>query len=85
MTFWYWAATTDSITYDWQEAQIRNSSGAILAQVLRTASNAQNWTQVSFDATAYKGQTVQLWFNVHQDGYGDLTYMYLDDVSLAVS
>jgi bacillopeptidase F (M6 metalloprotease family) len=40
---------------------------------------------VTVDVTAYRGQTVKLWFNVHQDGYGDLTSMYLDDVSLAVS
>jgi len=85
LSFWYLGGTTDSVTYDWQEARIRNSSGATLATVLHTASNAQTWAQVSFDATAYKGQTVQLWFNVHQDGYGDLTYMYLDDVSLTVS
>jgi len=85
LSFWYWGATTDSVTYDWQEAQVRSSSGVKLAQVLRTASNAQAWTQVSFDATLYKGQTVQLWFNVHQDGYGDLTYMFLDDISLSVS
>ncbi len=85
LSFWYWPATTDSVTYDWQEAQIRSSTGAVLAQVMHTGSNAQAWTQVNFDATAYKGQTVQLWFNVHQDGYGDLTYMYLDDVSVTVS
>jgi hypothetical protein len=85
LSFWYWGATTDSITYDWQEAQVRSSSGVKLAQVLRTASNAQAWTQVNFDATPYKGQTVQLWFNVHQDGYGDLTYMFVDDISLSVS
>jgi hypothetical protein len=85
LSFWYWGATTDSVTYDWQEAQVRDASGAKLAQVMRTASNTQVWTQVIFDATAYKGRTVQLWFNVHQDGYGDLTYMYVDDVSLSVS
>ncbi len=83
LSFWYWGATTDSVTYDWQEAQFRSASGVKLAQVLHTASNAQVWTQVTFDATPHKGQTVQLWFNVHQDGYGDLTYMFLDDMSLS--
>jgi len=44
LTFWYWPSTTDTITYDWQEAQVRNSSGATLAQIMKVASNTQIWT-----------------------------------------
>ncbi|MGH7686900.1 MAG: exo-alpha-sialidase [Candidatus Dormibacteria bacterium] len=82
LSFWYWPSSTDTITYDWQEAQIRNTSGATLASVFKVCSNAQAWTQVTFNMTPYAGQNVQLWFNAHGDGYGDLTYMYLDDVSV---
>ena len=81
LTFWYWPSSTDTITYDWQEAQVRNSSGTMLAQIMKVCSNTHAWTQVTFDLTPYKGQTIQLYFNAHGDGYGDLTYMYLDDVS----
>jgi uncharacterized membrane protein len=84
LTFWYWPATTDTITYDWQEAQVQNSSGALLAQIMKVCSNAQTWTQVSYDLTSYKGQTIRIYFNDHQDGFGDLTYMYLDDISVTV-
>jgi hypothetical protein len=84
LTFWYWPSTTDTITYDWQEAQVQNSSGATLAQILKVASNTQVWTQVTYDLTTYKGQTIRVYFNDHQDGFGDLTYMYLDDVSVTV-
>jgi hypothetical protein len=84
LTFWYWPATTDTITYDWQEAQVQNTSGATLAQIMKVCSNAQAWTQVTYDLTSYKGQTIRIYFNDHQDGYGDLTYMYLDDVSVTV-
>ena len=84
LTFWYWPSTTDTITYDWQEAQVQNSSGATLAQIMKVASNTQVWTQVTYDLTTYKGQAIGVHFNHHQDGYGDLTYMYLDDVSLTV-
>jgi hypothetical protein len=84
LTFWYWPATTDTITYDWQEAQVQNTSGATLAQILKVCSNAQAWTQVTYDLTSYKGQTIRIYFNDHQDGYGDLTYMYVDDVSVTV-
>jgi Domain of unknown function (DUF4082)/Fibronectin type III domain/Bacterial Ig domain len=89
LSFWYWPATTDSLcsgsgcVYDWQEAQIRNTSGQTLASVFKSNSNAQAWTQVTFSLAAYAGQNVVLWFNVHQDGSSppDDTSMYLDDVS----
>jgi hypothetical protein len=84
LTFWYWPATTDSVRYDWQQAQVRNSSGSTLAQIFKTASNAQKWTSITYSLTPYRGQTIQLWFNVHQDGYGDLTSMYLDDVTVTL-
>ena len=83
LSFWYWPWTDDTIEYDWQEAQIRDGSGNKLAQVFKTDSNAQTWVPITFDLTAYKGQTVQLYFNVHEDGYGNPTYMYVDDVAIA--
>ena len=90
LTFWYWPTTTDEIcsgagcTWDWEEAEIRTTAGATLAPVFKGNSNAQAWTQVTFNLTPYAGQTVVLWFNVHQDGANppDDTSMYLDDVSV---
>jgi hypothetical protein len=35
LTFWYWPSTTDTITYDWQEAQVQNTSGTMLAQIMK--------------------------------------------------
>ncbi len=84
LTFWYWPSTTDTITYDWQEAQVQNTSGTMLAQIFKVCSNTQVWTQVTYDLTSYKGQTIRVYFNDHQDGFGDFTYMYLDDVSVTV-
>jgi Domain of unknown function (DUF4082)/Bacterial Ig-like domain/Fibronectin type III domain/Bacterial Ig domain len=91
LSFWYWPATADDIcsgsgcTFDWQEAQIRSTSGQTLASVFKSNSNAQKWTQVTFDMTPYAGQNVVLWFNVHEDGASnpDDTWMYLDDVTLS--
>jgi Domain of unknown function (DUF4082)/Fibronectin type III domain/Bacterial Ig domain len=88
LSFWYWPATTDDICsgnackYDWQEAQVRSTSGQTRASVFKSNSNSQTWTQVTFDMTSYAGQSVVLYFNVHQDGGGDPTWLYLDDVSL---
>ena len=83
LSFWYWPWTQSSVQYDWQEAQIRDVNGNELAQVFKTASNAQAWTYVSFDLTPYQGQTIQLYFNAHEDGGSTPTYMYLDDVAIA--
>ena len=93
LSFWYWPATADAIcsgsgcVYDWQEAQIRNTSGQTLASVFKSNSNSQTWTQVSFNLTPYAGQNVVLYFNVHEDGSNppDDTSMYLDDVSVTGS
>ncbi len=85
LTFWFWPASEDSIDFDWQEAQIRDTGGNQLAQVFKIDSNSQSWNYFTFDLTPYKGQTVQLYFNVHEDGdlYGYITSMYLDDVAIA--
>jgi hypothetical protein len=84
LTFYYWPSTTDTITYDWQEAQVQNTSGTMLAQIMKVCSNAMTWVPVTYDLTSYKGQTIRIYFNDHGDGYGDLTYMYLDDVTVTV-
>ena len=83
LSFWYWPWTSDTIQNAWQEAQIRDSNGNQLAQVFKAASNTQTWTPVSFDLTPYEGQTIQLYFNAHENGDGNPTYMYLDDVAIA--
>jgi hypothetical protein len=82
--FWYWASTTDTLANDWQEAQVQSSTGTTLAQIMKIASNTQKWTQVSYNLLPYKGQTVRIYFNTHQNGNGNLTYMYLDSLTLWV-
>jgi hypothetical protein len=84
LTFSYLGASTDTITYDWQEAQVQNTAGTVLAQIMKVCTNSKVWTTVTYNLIAYKGQTIRIYFNAHGDGYGDLTYMYLDDVSVVV-
>jgi hypothetical protein len=85
LTFWYFAATLDSITFDWQDAQVRSSTGAVLVNIFHMASNTQVWTQRTVDLTPFRGQTVQIYFNAHDDGFsGDPTSLWIDDVSLKV-
>jgi hypothetical protein len=82
--FWYQPHCPDTLTYDQIQMQVRNTSGATLATVLNVCSTSSTWNQVTFNMTPYAGQTVVLWFNVHDDGYpSDPTYSLLDDVSLS--
>jgi hypothetical protein len=55
LSFWYWPSTSTTIQYDWQEAQIRDTKGNQLAQVFKVASNAQAWTQGTFDPDSLRG------------------------------
>jgi len=85
LTFWYFAATLDTITFDWQDAQVRSSTGAVLINIFHMASNTQVWTQRTVDLTPFRGQTVQIYFNAHDDGFsGDPTSLWIDDVSVKV-
>ena len=83
LSFWYNPHCPDSIYYDQLQAQIRNTAGATLATVLNVCSNSGVWTQRTFSMASYAGQTVLLYFNVHDDGWPtDPSYMLLDDISL---
>src|SRR6266542_4443683 len=82
LSFWYWTCTTDSITFDWQDAYITDTSGTILQTIFHQCTDNQAWVQQTLDMTPYAGQTVRIEFLVHLDNFGDLTGMYVDDVSL---
>jgi hypothetical protein len=85
LSFWYYPLSQDTIGRDWQEALILDANLYPLAQVVKVNSNSQTWTYHTFDLMSYRGQTIAIYFNVHNDGEGDRkTAMYLDDVSVAV-
>jgi hypothetical protein len=46
--------------------------------------NDQRWTFHKFDLGVYIGRTIKLQFGAYNDGWGDVTAMYVDDVSLEV-
>jgi len=86
LSFWYQPRCPDSLLYDQIQMQVRSTSGSTLAAPLNACSNSGTWTQVALDMTPYAGQTVVLWFNVHDDGYPtDPTYALFDDVSLTTN
>jgi bacillopeptidase F (M6 metalloprotease family) len=85
LSFWYYPICNDP-GYDWQEVILYTQSwGFITRPMAKMCSNSQTWTHHTFDLTPYKGQTIILYFNVYNDGIGNLkTAMYLDDVSVEV-
>ena len=83
LTFWYQPHCPDSLTYDQEQMQVRNTSGATLLTLLNVCSNSGAWSQVSADLGAYASQNVVLWFNSHDDNYAtDPTYTLFDDVAI---
>ncbi|HMA36791.1 MAG TPA: hypothetical protein VKY74_20215, partial [Chloroflexia bacterium] len=85
LSYWYFPLTTDTISFDWQDAYIADASGTILATIMHVCQNDGVWKHVTFDMAPYAGQMVRVEFLVHQDGFGDLTAMYVDDVTLQLA
>jgi hypothetical protein len=78
--------TTTTTAYDTLKVQVRNSSGTVLA-TLATYSNLNkgtSYSQKSFDLSAYKGQTVQVYFVGAEDSTIQTSFV-LDDVTLTVN
>ncbi len=86
LSFWLLVDSTETSTtkaYDTLTLQVRSSSNAVLS-TLHTYSNLDKgsaYTQRSFDLSAYKGQTVKVYFSGVEDKQ-DATSFVIDDVSL---
>ncbi|MFN8011292.1 MAG: immunoglobulin domain-containing protein [Holophagaceae bacterium] len=88
LTFWLHvdtAETTTTTAYDTLKVQVRNSSNAVLA-TLATYSNLNKntgYAQKTFDLSAYKGQTVRVYFEGVEGGTLQTSFV-IDDASLKV-
>ena len=86
LSFWYFPGGAGGpITFDWQDAYVTDLNGNILAVIMHRADYYYQWTQKTFDMTPYAGQTVRIKFLVYEDGFGDLTFMYVDDVAVGTA
>jgi len=80
------AETTSTTAYDTLKVQIRNSSGTVLS-TLATYSNlnaGSGYAQVSFDLSAYKGQTIQIYLVGTEDSSLRTSFV-VDDFLLNVT
>jgi len=87
LSFWYYPICQDTFPYDYQEVIIYDATFThkLVYVMPQTCSNSQTWTLKTFNLIPYKGQTITLYFNVKNDGVGNLkTAMYVDDVSVQV-
>jgi hypothetical protein len=86
LSFWLRVDSSETSTttaYDTLTAQVRSSTGAVLA-TLATYSNLNKgttFTQKTFDLSAYKGQTVRIYFEGIEDSTVQTSFI-IDDVSL---
>jgi hypothetical protein len=86
LAFWLHIDTTETTTttaYDTLKVQVRNSSGTVLT-TLATYSNLNagaGYSQVSFDLSSYKGQTIQV-FLVGTEDVSLKTSFVVDDFAL---
>lgn len=90
LNFWYLAGSQENdltAHYDYQQCQLWDFAAChtVLATVLDTTTNSLEWNYVSYDLSAFVGQSFLVVFKVHQDGYGDTTSMYVDDVSITTA
>src|SRR4029453_12221126 len=81
LSSWGGGGPRGSLPRDYQDVYVTNTSGAILAPIQNTCVST-GWVHKTFNMTPYAGQTVRIKFLVHQNGAGDNTWMYADDISL---
>jgi hypothetical protein len=84
LSFWEWPLTTDTVTFDQQYVRVQPISppGAVVV-LMNEARNDQTYIHRTFDLSQFAGMTVKLIFGVHQDGFGDITGMFVDDISVS--
>ena len=69
---------------DVQYAVLADLQGNILQTLLWTRSNTRTWQQATYPVKdSLKGRTVRVLFGTYNDGNGEWSAMYVDDVALA--
>jgi hypothetical protein len=84
LSFWHWDCTTDDFFFDWQDAYITDTNGNILEAIFHHCFDNEAWVNTTVSLAPYAGQTIRVKFLVHEDGFGNLTGMYVDDVQVTV-
>lgn len=82
---WIKRFANDSFYYDQQRIYVTDSSGNIIRYLMNTLSGDGTWVNVNYDLSDLHGQTIRIYFYTHDDGAGDPSWMYVDDVNITGS
>ena len=83
LSFWILPKSTGAKNdYDVQYLLVLDRWGRWIDTLYWTKLNTQAWTQVKIDLDDYAGMTIILQFGAYNNGWGGVTSMYVDDVSL---
>ncbi|MBN1402793.1 MAG: hypothetical protein JXA74_18265 [Anaerolineae bacterium] len=72
------------LSYDVQYVLLLDTAGEWIDTLVWHARNDAQWLYYEFDLAGYAGQTIKLHFGSYNTGYGGVTAMYVDDVSLEI-
>jgi len=85
LSLWYWLYSDFKGWPDNQRIEIRDTSDVLLHTLLFTWDDIESWTHITYNLSAYAGQTIRLWMNVHSDGSHSshgATLMYVDNITV---
>jgi len=80
-----WAKYDMETDYDYLYGEVSNDGGATWTQVGAPIDGSSDWTQISYDLSAYKGSVVQFRFRYATDGGVHYDGPFLDDLALTVN
>lgn len=83
LSLWLYAVSADTAG-DGQYVLLLREGHDGYDTLLWQLENTNGWQRHEFSLDAYRGQTVVVHFEVHNDGDGALTALYIDDVSLSI-
>ncbi|MBK6432449.1 M28 family peptidase [Candidatus Amarolinea dominans] len=79
----FWQRPGGGEAADYREVLLLNTSYGLVATIERSSAVGNDqWQEKTFDLTAYRNRTLVLYFNVYNNGSGNLTRNYLDDAAL---
>ncbi len=73
-----------TLSADVQYVLVLNQYGYIVESLVWQLKNNKSWDYREFDLLKYKGQTIRLQFGTYNNGWGGISAMYMDDVTLDV-
>lgn len=88
LAFWVWLESAPNPGTDVQQALLMIPGSTDLSQpfqpIWSTQANAPAWQKIAASLINQKGRTLDLYFNVYNDGVGGNTAMILDNVTLTI-